>query len=513
MPFTHSTPLTAVLLIFTRVNYLFLFFTILLLLAPSYLKPGTINSIPVVANLTLESTESEFNFTSLPTRIVQQVDPEDMDGSLCFAPDEENLAIRYPVPCTLVSEPIQSPLADQLSGSLVPLENALNVTFNCRNLEDGLCEKAKGVFLAAGKILASVIRLKEPLRVNGTFIKFCDINRQCVNGRSLALGGGAPGRTFIVYDDDGMPREYPQALLKQMQSDSHLEYGPFDIVATFNAEFDWWFEGDAPIRPEQYDFLFVVVHELIHGLGMVSTWNDYVTEKTPKGLTPNPVLPAAWYRGQPAPFKFLGFLENAFDRYLVVTKPQMQKMTDINKLLNQLAFEANNTLSSAKDTFQPKTRMFSKIDDLRTAFYDSPTFELARDVLDNATKGGIGFLPLNARSNNDIIPLESSLSPFQVGSSIMHVDSRKYGRTPDFLMQWQTQPGRTLQTWVQDNGNFKGGPIGPTLMTILETLGFSINENPVPINRAGAENAADSVRCDYLVRIIPWLVAVIIQRL
>ena len=62
-----------------------------------------------------------------------------------------------------------------------------------------------------------------------------------------------------------------------MDLPEHPQIAPYDIQAIFNSKMDYWFEGDpVPMLATQIDILYVVLHELVHGLGFVSSWDDYL---------------------------------------------------------------------------------------------------------------------------------------------------------------------------------------------------------------------------------------------
>src|SRR5690349_3253842 len=114
-------------------------------------------------------------------------------------------------------------------------------------------------------------------------------------------------------DDDQMIRLYPQALVKQQATDQSISFGAYDIVALFNSEANFWFQGDGPIQHTQSDFLFVILHELVHGLGFTSSWDDYINI-TPEALTPDVSITTKG--GQ----QTIGFTEYAFDRFIVLSQ-------------------------------------------------------------------------------------------------------------------------------------------------------------------------------------------------
>jgi len=294
------------------------------------------------------------------------------------------------------------------------------------------------------------------------------------------LGGASPARSFLLQDDDGISRVYPQALLKEMNATQHHEFGPFDIMALFNAEFDWWFvEDQTPIANYQYDFLYVILHEMVHGLGFLSSWADYNNESSPKALYPNPLPPEEWDTGV-SKFNFTGFYENAFDRYLV-SLPDLKPLRNLTKQLD--AFDGNIT---------GKGRMYDSLDQFYQKFQASNAYKLSQQLLDTSTQQNrIAFMPRGVNNDEGAILLETALKPFALGSSITHVDEVMYSDTSDFLMRWETTPGQALGDRLHEE-NWVGGPLGPNLLKVLETLGYKVKRNPTRVTIQGSPTSTAS---------------------
>lgn len=86
---------------------------------------------------------------------------------------------------------------------------------------------------------------------------------------------GSAGPNTIWTDFSGAPEDhfYPSALADQLHGND-LDPGEPDIVTNFNSEFDWYLGTDGNPPGDQFDLLSVVLHELGHGLGFIST-KDY----------------------------------------------------------------------------------------------------------------------------------------------------------------------------------------------------------------------------------------------
>ncbi|CAG8503478.1 7613_t:CDS:2, partial [Diversispora eburnea] len=348
--------------------------------------------------------------------------------------------------------------------------NMFEIDFTCdKNTSNKTCEKARNAFETAGMIISSAIKLKKKIHVNATFTKFCGVFLNC-SGGSSPIGYGIPARFIQLKDEDSVIRLYPQALVKQFDSLNHPEYNKYDITALFNSESTaYWFSGDPnPPTYNQIDFTLVILHEFIHGLGLITLWVDYFNP-TPEGLVPFPSFlknPNGFtdYNGT---ITFTGFEESVFDKYLVFTDNDNNK--DPEKYLTSIREKINSFAGGPEANTK-----FDNSSSFITSFVNSSNYNYAKDLLTKATiPRSIGFLPHNAKNNNDIIIVETSLKPLITGSSLSHLDNDTYVDTPDFLMRYRAPRGISLETLYLANGGDKDNKcaIGPKTIEILETLG------------------------------------------
>ncbi|CAI2178458.1 1626_t:CDS:1 [Funneliformis geosporum] len=339
-------------------------------------------------------------------------------------------------------------------------KEAFKFDFSCGVPDKVLCTKAENAFKAAGEIIANVIILVTPITVNATFTDFCKALNEC---DGTILGAASAARTIPLLDDDKVVRQYPQALAKQFLLDPTPKWGPFDIQAFFNAQADLFFKGDGVIKKNQFDFEYIILHELIHGLGFASAWNNYFSEQ-PVALTPDPnFLESITDLNQPV--KFTGFEETAFDKYMINTRDKgaPKRMTEFTNEINSFAEIGTD---------------FPSVQALLNTFADSKQFQTSSQlILDGQTPKTMAFQPRNV-SSNDMVFLETNLKPFRVGSSISHVDIKSFNNDPDFLEVFNAKPGQTLEQVLKATGGKY--PIGPKLKSVLETLGYATKENPNP---------------------------------
>ncbi|GAA5801878.1 hypothetical protein HPULCUR_007335 [Helicostylum pulchrum] len=330
-----------------------------------------------------------------------------------------------------------------------------DITVNCLHTEPIICQKAERAFKKAADIISDVILFKEPVKVNATMMSFCKALNECGTGM-LTLGGSSPARAMPLLNNDGLFRLHPQALVKQFGLDDHPAYAPFDILSIFNADAPFWFQEDnVPIDPIQADFMFVILHEFMHGLGFYSGWNEYISSEA---ITPDPSpfmsnqlmlmlnpTTTAIHPNQ--------FLESAMDRLLKIIKvddkPTSIAVSDFTRKLNSI--DVNNLQQLVLD----------------------PKFSFARDMNRYATvEGSLGI----ESSDEEVIVLETALKPFQSGSSVSHVAYQKYTSSKDFLMRFMQDRGVTLEDAVKRGGGT--GPIGPLLLRVFEELGYATVDSP-----------------------------------
>lgn len=370
--------------------------------------------------------------------------------AMCFGhPDPMKPSRREVVDCSLVTD--EPRLRSKLKSAVGTGQFILN--FNCP-VGGPICQKAQSTFNLAFEILLGNLVLNQNILVNASFTDFCATTSQCTTDGFQVLGGAAPARSIVLEDDDGMLRAYPQALVRQMNLPQHPAFTGSDIFAQFNSKARFHFPEDTgPMGAGQSDFLFVVLHEMAHGLGFTSSWDDYLND-TPLALTPGINGGSSG-----AQFAFGGFVENIFDRFVIETATNTPLSARTAALNN--AFPTSNFASSQA--------FFAALQASPVFKANSPqVFKLS------TTAGSLAFVT----NNKARMTLETSLNPYQPGSSVSHADLKTFSDTSDFLMRFRVDPGTSLADAVNRG---KGGPLGPLLLGVLESLGYATKANPNPL--------------------------------
>jgi hypothetical protein len=209
---------------------------------------------------------------------------------------------------------------------------------------------------------------------------------------------------------------------------------------------------------------------MMHGLGFISAWADYLNPSNPKSLTPQIVFGGA--RNQ---VQFEGFVEYAYDRQM--------------KLVKYRNLYATNITAEMVSEFGHLGTIYPDTGSLGDAFIASPAYLLGVSMDANATTPNTiqqlppltSSSPATYQTNLTLGPpliLETGFRPFVGGSSLNHVSAQKYVSTADFLMRSSTPPGKTLADLIADygdNGDSSYGPFGPGLRYVLASLGYRVS--------------------------------------
>ncbi|KXN71618.1 hypothetical protein CONCODRAFT_78246 [Conidiobolus coronatus NRRL 28638] len=331
------------------------------------------------------------------------------------------------------------------------------------------CNMVMDTFITASDYLTNIIKFTTPIKIQAVYTSFCQYGGDCDRVRQT-LGKAQTTRYHPLRSDDGKSRLYPQSLVKQLSKTSlRGSLAPYDITAEFNSDANFYFQSEGgQISRGQSDFLLVVSHELVHGLGFATIYNDYITKpgSQAQAIFPNPEV-SSYSDGKA---KINNFYESIFDRYVVLTqnKQSLSSVTDV----------INGYLVDNKD------RIFRSKEEAFKNFVDSSQYQVAKDLLNTAqTEGSMEFV-FNTTSKTPFssLVLETSLKPYAPSSSISHASAKNYLNTKEFLMKHEMSSGNSLSKLVSSvgSGSWDTAPYGPGLIAVLETIGYPTNQNPSP---------------------------------
>ncbi|KAG2205244.1 hypothetical protein INT47_009509, partial [Mucor saturninus] len=409
------------------------------------------------------------------------------------------------------------------------------------------CIKVSRAVGAAIDEFTRVVNVKINLLIKVTYYSFCE--KMCAND---TLGWGTPTSQFTLPFEDGADLNYvyPQALAKQLAPYSSTSvWAKYDIEIEINHDAymngidieqemkdgwngtgtppngKFWFINENitsshPIQPHQVDFRYVVLHELLHGLGFLSSWAAYFwTDASPfrtlvdgiidplelQLVTPGPY----WYINQDTgPTYVTGFQPTMiFDKYLVNVDTELN-VTNTSPL-SDLAFEMQDFCVQNNNAFILNfIKSFNAANQSRTAHKlwmsmsqpETVSFLFQPPTVADSSYNTIPYLNKTYKSMTLLTGADlferspdEQIDPTlnRPGLMISHLDEQ-YDATPDFLMTPAYHHGETLEDLVKQ---FYGkippikynvstvnntlveqlylSPIGPGILRILDSIGYS----------------------------------------
>ncbi|KAI9487723.1 MAG: hypothetical protein EXX96DRAFT_472668 [Benjaminiella poitrasii] len=411
---------------------------------------------------------------------------------------------------------------------------------DCR-FNDNFCAKVSRAVWAAIDKFSEVVNIKNSLLIKVNYYSFCE-EYTCAND---TFGWGSPTSQFILPFEDGADLNYvyPQALAKQLAPYSSTSvWSKYDVQININHDVyvnsadGWngeglasngvfWFFNDSDsqtIGPKQVDFRYIVLHELLHGLGFLSSWAAYFwTDKSPFRILVNGVIdPLELQLVTPGPYWFInqetgpayvtGFQPTMiFDKFLVNVDTELN-VTSVSQL-SDLAFDMQNFCVQDSNAFIVNfIRAFNAANQSTTAHKlwismskpETLTFQFQPPTVANSSYNLIPYLNQTYRSmtlltGEDIFSganfeyVDPTVN--RPGLMISHLDDQ-YMNTTDFLMTNVYHRGKPLEELVEmfyreipvikynmsvsrTNSTIVErrymSPIGPGILRILDSMGYS----------------------------------------
>ncbi|WP_347839612.1 T9SS type A sorting domain-containing protein [uncultured Draconibacterium sp.] len=120
-------------------------------------------------------------------------------------------------------------------------------------------ENAKPAFLYAISIYENLISSPMPIKVRATW----------ESKSSNVLAQSTPGSMYRNFNGARLNDVYYPVALAEKLAESELNGSEPDIECSFNSGINWYYGTNGDCPSNQYDFVTIVLHELVHGLGFV----------------------------------------------------------------------------------------------------------------------------------------------------------------------------------------------------------------------------------------------------
>ncbi|EEB09477.2 hypothetical protein SJAG_04685 [Schizosaccharomyces japonicus yFS275] len=410
------------------------------------------------------------------------------------------------------SSSIRSPLLTQLQmpapkRSLAsPVFHMLNWSVNYETgakdaVGSEFVESIDAVLQYANTLVSRVFFLNQTISIRVTVLNSSTIpstkrdSTSYSTSLSTPVASAQPARLLPLLDDDGLVRYYPQSVVKQFSLNTNgadVSFAEYDVEMYIYPHSNLYYDtGDnsTTIQSNQVDLLHVVLHELMHGLGFLSSWSEYMGSSS-SAITPTLVVQSTTSGGSTT-YRVGGVLEYEFDRNVHFESELSQGSSNLTRSMEEyVQSDSAPTESNANDVY--------------TALASSELTQLGNTMLQYATtpyslgmhSAGATASQLAANSSH-VFLLETSFSTFACGSSLSHMAADVYDGTPDFLMRYVVTAGISMQdmleraykTTSEHGARDRYGPFGPALRETMRGMGYRIFEY-TDLNEATASSSA-----------------------
>lgn len=365
----------------------------------------------------------------------------------------------------------------------------VKIQFMCNSSDVKTCNKARNAYQNVADTMTSLLNLRQNVTILAQYLSFCQAFDEC--GRLDLLGSARPSQYWMMPGSSKVDTSYmyPQSLARQLTDDLPFGDSP-DIIASFNSDekpgatlSKFWFSGDGDIQTTQYDFEYVVLHEIIHGLGFLTSLSTYLPDPAKSnqstivsGSMANSLplvsfnVNMAWNTKTGAPeISPTGDLPYIFDKFLVENSTGVPLSTMYRGLLSATEFGSNND-TMAYSAFLSKLSNSSQMRLMKKLYRLFCTKSSVRfQTLDGAS-GAFANVDVQAAKSYSSIMLETKGS-FKAGTSVSHFEQDTFTNTADFLMRPSGSSGVTLDKLSRNKF-----PIGQDGLYALATLGYRLKD-------------------------------------
>lgn len=356
----------------------------------------------------------------------------------------------------------QKSLLSTDSSSKTEIDRPFTVNFKCDFPDKSICDKAHKSYDIVFDLLSDLLVLKRSIVVDASYSYFCQGDSPAPSCDTANLGLASSASHWLLTEPGLNPTTaYPQALAKQL-STVEYNWAPADIIAKFNGDklpngaSRFWFEGDGKMKQDQYDFTYVVMHEVLHGLGILSYFGTYVPDE-------QVVIPLSTMNEN----KFATELPFLFDS-MVYEKNGKRNLRDYynefkrNSVDGLESYRKSEAYENAKTLYRLSTESGLEIRLPR----------MSQRVMHRFTNASIEY---SERDDESVIVLHTCEFPFKPATSISHLDQATYDNTEEFLMRPTATRGKTLKSLTKKDGF----PVGKKTIRLLSAMGYEITSQPL----------------------------------
>eukprot|EP00834_Sanchytrium_tribonematis_P000251 NODE_5_length_72347_cov_1.339331.p19 type:complete len:397 gc:universal NODE_5_length_72347_cov_1.339331:11255-12445(+) len=335
-----------------------------------------------------------------------------------------------------------------------------NFEIRCDNIDEITCSRAKSESQDLSNALSTVLNLQAAIKMLVTFTSFCATT--CGNTTIARTG---PTSYFALKKDQTVL--YPQSLVKQIAT-NEISYTQYDATINFNidgtnGQSKIYFESFEDPDPTKYSFKFILSHELMHGAGLVTSFDEY--------LDPSRLNTDQAHLLSPSPNP----------NYLT----KRQEFVPKNQVLSSSPFQFVNLY----DTFLVDARTNIRLKEIfRTNFFGA-SLPLPRSTVTAASslyKASTTRYAIVFDTGKEQIATDTSFSEFNPGSTMSHIDPTIGVGSLDELMWSIASHERTT-----DLAGIDQSPLGYSQLKMLQAMGYKIKIDPSTIPRSPAASLSN----------------------
>lgn len=338
------------------------------------------------------------------------------------------------------------------------------ITFRCDTdwISAERCGRAEAAFVRAADRISASLSLSVPIDVSAAFESFCGRRNAksdptCKNTNGV-LGSASPAAFYDFADQEALQYGadgsylYPTALAKQFMDLDTIAPQGIDIAARFNADFAWWIDAqtDGDLLASEYDLEEAITHELLHGMGFISSWFAW--------LGPDEAVLTPSYVARDDNGIYLGFAKEYIFNKFVADNVNGEWMSTWSE-----------AVSRGVGTSVPITADWTRWIE---AFKATAAYNLTKHLFQVAQSDhGLAFWYNSTVSGT--IEKATLYTPevYSGGSSVSHLDTTVYEAGEDWLMRPYAISGAKVDD-IRPRSIKGSGTIGDTTLGILKTLGY-----------------------------------------